>query len=64
MIYYHKIQGKWKIKRTMAINFFSSKYSEEIRTMYSPSDNIEFMMASEADEIIEELLESILQRYQ
>ena len=45
-------------------NFFSSKYSEEIGTMYSPSDNIETMMASEADEIIEELLESLLQRYQ
>ena len=48
----------------MAINFFSSKCSEEIHTMYSPSDNIEIMMASEADEIIEELLESLLQRYQ
>ena len=32
--------------------------------MHSKSDNIEIMMGSETDEIIEELFESILQRYQ
>ena len=26
----------------MAVNFFSSKDSEETRTMYSPSNNIEY----------------------
>ena len=48
----------------MAINFFSSKDSEETRTMYSKSDNIEVMMRSETDEIIEEPLDSLLQGYQ
>ena len=48
----------------MAINFFSAKDSEETRIMYSPSDNIEIMMGSERDEIIEELFKSLLQRYQ
>ena len=48
----------------MAINFFSSKDSEETRTMYSKSDTIEVMMGSETDEIIRELFDSFLQRYQ
>ena len=37
----------------MAINFFSSKDSEEIRTMHSKSENIEITICSETDEIIE-----------
>ena len=61
---YYKTQGEWKIHLTMAINFFSSKNSEETCTMYSKSDNIEVMMGSETDEIIEELFDSFLQRCQ
>ena len=48
----------------MAINFFSSKYSEEIRIMYSPSDNMEIMLGNETDKIIEDHFDSFLQRYQ
>ena len=48
----------------MKINFISSKDSEETRNMSTKSDNIEIMMGSETDEIIEELFESLLQRYQ
>ena len=48
----------------MTINFFSSKDSEEIRTMHSKSDNVEIMIGSETKEIIEELFESLLQKYQ
>ena len=48
----------------MAINFFSSKDSEEIRSMHSTSDNIEITIGSETDEIIENLFDSCLQRYQ
>ena len=49
----------------MVINFFSSKKdSDEIRTMRTKSDNIEIMMGSETDEIIEKLLKSFSQRYQ
>ena len=61
----HKTQGRWKIHLAMAINFISSKDdSDETHTMYTQSDNIETMMGSETDEIIEELFESLLQRYQ
>ena len=48
----------------MAINFVSSKDSEETRIMYSPSDNIEIMIGNETDKIIEDLFDSFLQRYQ
>ena len=64
IINYYKAQGQWKIDLTMAINFFSSKDSEETRTMYSKNDNIEVMMGSETDKMIEGHFDSFLQRYQ
>ena len=60
----HKTQGEWKIKLTMTINFSSSKYFKEIRTMYSPRDNIEVIIGIETDRIIKDLFDSFLQRYQ
>ena len=64
MINDHKTQSDWKIQLTMQINFISSKDSEETRTMYTKSHNIEIMMGNETDEIIEKLFESLLQNYQ
>ena len=55
---------EWKIQVTMAINFISSKDSKETRTMHTKSDNIELMMVSETDEIINECFDSLLQKYQ
>ena len=49
----HKTQIEQKIQLTMAINFFSSKNSEETRTINTKSDNIEIMMGSETDKTIE-----------
>ena len=48
----------------MAINVISSKDSDETRTIHTKSNNVEIMMGSETDEIIEELFESFLQKYQ
>ena len=49
----------------MAINFISSKPDfDETRTMRIKSNNVEIMMGSETDEIIEGLFRSLLQRYQ
>ena len=49
----------------MAIIFISSKSdSDETRTMHTKSDNIEIMMRSETDEIMEELIKFFLKRYQ
>ena len=43
-----------QIQLTMTINFISSKDSDETNVMYSKRDNIEIMIGSETDEIIEE----------
>ena len=48
----------------MTINFLSWKDSEETRTVNKKSDNTEIMMGNETDEIIEELSEPLLQRYE
>ena len=60
----HKTQGEWKIHLTMAINFISSKDSDKTRTMHAKNDNIEIMMGSETNEIIDGIFKSLLQRYQ
>ena len=61
----HKTQGDWKIHLTMAINFtFSKKDFDETCTMHTKSNNVEIIMGSETDEIIEEIYKSLLQRYQ
>ena len=59
----HKTQGEWKIQLIIAINFISSKDSNETRTMHTKSDNIEIVIGNEMDEIIEEHFKSLLQRY-
>ena len=48
----------------MAIKFISSKGSDETRTMYTRSNDVEIMMGSETDEIIEDPFESFLLKYQ
>ena len=60
----YETQGEWKIQLTMIINFISSKDSDEIRTMHTKSNIMEIMMVNETDEIIEEIFESLLQKYQ
>ena len=56
--------SEWKIQLTMAINFISSKDSDDTRTMHTKSNNVEIMMGSETDEVIEDFFESFLQKYQ
>ena len=53
-----------KIQLTMTFNFISSKDSDETRTMHTKSNNVEIMIDSETNEIIEDLFESFLQKYQ
>ena len=60
----HKTQNEWEIQLTMEIIFISFKDSNETRTIHTTSDSIEIMIGNEKDEIIEERLESHLQKYQ
>ena len=48
----------------MAINFISFKDFDETRTMHSTSNNVEIMTGSETNEIMEDVFESFLQKYQ
>ena len=61
----HKNKGEWKTQLTAQINFISLRpSSDETRVMHTRSVNEEFMNGSDTDEIIKELFESLLQRYQ
>ena len=59
-----KKSDTWKIQLTIAINFISSKDTDEERVMHLESDNIEIMIYNKAKEVIQELLKSLFSRYQ
>ena len=52
------------IHLTIEINFISSKDVNEKRVMHSKSDSIEIMPYDNANEVVNELFESLLSRYQ
>ena len=55
-----KTCSKWKIQLTMAIDYISSKDSDETRTMHTKINNVEIMVGSETNEIIMDLFVSFL----
>ena len=60
----YKQKGEWKVQLTIEVNFISLKpRSDETRIMYTRSDNIEIMFGDNNDDIIEQLFESLLQKY-
>ena len=65
MINDHKISRKvWKIQISILVNFISSKDTGETRTIYVWSDSVSIMWISDTDDIIRELLGSVLKNYQ
>ena len=52
------------IQLTIAINFMSSKHTEEERVMHSTSDNIKLTSYNGANEVVNELFASLRSRYQ
>ena len=56
----------WRVENSAnnGINFISSKDSDETPTMHTKSNNVEIMIDSEKNEIIEDFFESFLQKYQ
>ena len=65
MINDYKNQSDWKIQLSAEIIFISSKLdSDETRIMYTKSNKIEIMIGNDTDEVTEELVKSLLQRYQ
>ena len=51
--------GTWKVQLTIAINFISSKDADQEQVMHLESDNIEFMTYGNANNIVDELFESL-----
>ena len=61
----YKLKGEWKVQLTTEVNFISLKPgSDETRIMYERSDNVEIMFGDDNDDIIEQLFESLLQKYE
>ena len=61
----YKQKGEWKVQLTIEVNFISLKPgSDETRIMYTRSDNIEIMFGDDNDDIIEQLFESLLEKYE
>ena len=53
----------WKVYLTVAINFMSSKDTEEERVMHSNSDNLKFTSYNDTNEAVNRLLESLCSKY-
>ena len=60
----HKNKDEWKIQISMSLNFVSSKDSNEVRTMYTKSDNVDVLISNTTDDIIKQPFECTLKRYQ
>ena len=60
----HQNSDAWKIQLEISINFIFSKDGEEERVMHSKSNNIEFMLYDNANEVVDELFKSLLSKYQ
>ena len=61
----YKLKGEWKVQLTIEVDFISLKPgSDETRIMYTRSDNTEIMFGDVNDDIIEQLFESLLQKYE
>ena len=65
LINQYKKEGEWKIQLIAEINFISLKPgSDETRVTYTRSDNEEFMIGDDTNEIIKSLFESFLLRFE
>ena len=61
----YKLKGEWKVQLTKEVNFTSLKPgSDETIIMYTRSDNIEIIFGDNSDDIIEQLFESLSQKYE
>ena len=59
-----KNSNAWKIQLIIASNFIPSMDNDKERVMHSKSDSIKIMINDKADEVIEELFDSLKNRYQ
>ena len=61
----YKLKGEWKVQLTIEVNFISLKPgSDETRIMYTRSNNIEIIFGDDNDDIIDQIFESLLKKYE
>ena len=64
LINVYKAKGEWKLQLSAEISFVSQKPdSNEVRTMYTRSTPEEIIIGGETEEVAENLIMSILQKY-
>ena len=54
----------WNIQLTMVINLIPTKDVDEDRVMHSKSGNTKFLIYDNANDVVDEVFESLLSRYQ
>ena len=64
MIDDYKSKGEWKIQLVMRVIFVSFIDKNETQVMHTKSDNIEIMNGIDTSDIINELINSFMKRYQ
>ena len=65
LINFYKAKGEWKLQFSAEISFVSQKPdSNEIRIMYTRSTPEEIIIGSETEEVAENLIMQLLQKYQ
>ena len=64
MINNYKSKGESKIQITMRIIFVSFLDNNETQEMHTKSDNIEIMSGTDTSDVINELIDSFMKRYQ
>ena len=53
----------WNVQLTLVINLISTKDVDEDRVMHSKSGNTEFLIYDNANDVVDEVFESLLSRY-
>ena len=64
LIAFYNTKGEWKIRLSMQITFISYTDANQVELMHSKSDNGKTMRSVDANDTVNELISTFLQRYQ
>ena len=64
MIDYYKSKGEWKTQITMRIIFISFIDKNQTQLMHTKSDNVEIMNGTDTNDVVNNLINSFMKRYQ
>ena len=61
---FYNTEREWKVQLSTSITFISYINPDQIQLMHSKSDNVKTMRGVDANDTIQELISTFLQRYQ